>query len=243
MNSITDKTCIITFAYDCKRPSNHPTSHRRFDLALSRLRASLLAMDCSEDFIAWDSGYPPGCPEHKDAPFAFKPYCFLEAKKLGYRYVLWLDSSVYATSDLKPIFDRIRNLGYLFFHEFHSIGEYCSDAALATLGIEREESCKMPSICANVMGLDLENERSVQFLDLWKYYASDGVTFKGAKWSGVRGFPKTVSQDDRVKGHRHDQTAASVIALKLGMNQWLPKKAYKDFFFNDRGYTYLSKIK
>jgi len=239
----SDKTCVITFACDCKPPSDHPASHRRYDLALSRLRDSLRAVGYDGDFIAWDSEYPSGCPEHKDAPFAFKPFCFQAAKDKGYKHVLWMDSSVCAVGSLEPIFDRIRNLGYLFFQESHSIGEYCSDAALQTLGIEREQSFRMPSCWASVMGLDLENEVSAQFLDLWKHYASDGVTFKGAKWSGVRGHPKTVSQDDRVKGHRYDQTAASVIALKLGMIHWLPKSAYNNFFINDRDYTYLSKIK
>ena len=239
---MTNKTCIITFACDCKPPSDHPASHRRYDLALSRLRESLAVVGFDGDFIAWDSGYPSGCPEHKDAPFAFKPYCFLEARKQGHRHVLWLDSSVYAVGDLNPVFERIREFGHVFFQESHSVGEYCSDAALGTLGIGREESFRMPSIWASAMGIDLENEASARFLDLWKHYASDGITFKGAKWSGVRGFPKTVSQDDRVKGHRYDQTAASVIALKLGMNQWLPKSMYGNFFRNDRDYTYLSKI-
>ena len=70
---------------------------------------------------------------------------------------------------------------------------------------------------ANVMGLDLSDERAVKFIQQYYEKANDGITFKGA-WTN-KNFE--VSKDKRVLGHRHDQTAASVIAWKLGMRNWL----------------------
>ena len=92
----------------------------------------------------------------------------------------------------------------------------------------------MPCCWACVVGLNLGNPRSSEFLRRWKSLASDGKTFKGPKWSGVRGHPQTASKDPRVMGHRHDQTAASAIALKLGMEGWKSKSFFGWFFENDR---------
>ena len=124
--------------------------------------------------------------------------------------------------------------GYLIFQEEHSVGEYCSDAALETLEIEREESFDMPCCWATVMGFDVRHPNARAFLARWQALSMDGQTFPGPKWSGVFGWPKTASADPRVKGHRHDQTAASVIALKLGMDKWLSKEDFETFFENDR---------
>jgi hypothetical protein len=74
-------------------------------------------------------------------------------------------------------------------------------------------------------------------LQQWKERARDGVTFPGPKWSGVFGWPRTASQDPRVKGHRYDQTAASVIALKLGMDQWKSKSLFYEFFECERSFV------
>ena len=133
--------------------------------------------------------------------------------------MLWLDAGIRIRRSLDPLFESIQRRGYLFFPERHSVGEYCKDDALGPLGITREESFAIPSCWAAVMGLDFESPKAVEFLRQWKERAADGVTFPGPKWSGVNGWPLTASKDPRVKGHRHDQTAASVIAHRLGMNE------------------------
>ena len=91
----------------------------------------------------------------------------------------------------------------------------------------------MPSCWASVIGLNLALPAPKQFLADWHQLAREGI-FAGPKWSGVHGFPLTASRDSRVRGHRHDQTAASVLALQLGMNRWFARQTYGAFFFNDR---------
>lgn len=135
---------------------------------------------------------------------------------------------------LDPLFRIIEDQGYLIPEGTHSVGEFCKDEALVTLGIGREESFEMPSCWSCVLGLNLEDPRSVRFLERWKELAADGMTFVGPKWSGVNGWPRTASQDPRVKGHRTDQLAASVIALKLGMDQWMPRDVFNQYFHNER---------
>jgi hypothetical protein len=147
---------------------------------------------------------------------------------------LWIDAAIAIKRPIDPLFNLMAEKGYLLFREDHSIGEYCKDDALSQLGIGREESFGLPSCWACVVGLNLTYPCAGEFLEKWIALANDGISFKGPKWSGVRGFPRTASVDPRVKGHRHDQAAASVLALKLGMTEWTTKALFGTYFHNQR---------
>ena len=80
----------------------------------------------------------------------------------------------------------------------------------------------MGHLMACIMGLDFQNEKANKFLDRLLELADDGVTFPGA-WNNKDG---SVSSDSRVLGHRHDQTAASVVSIQLGM-KWANTKSHR----------------
>ena len=229
------RICVISLGVNSPSPLGHPTpTFQDFSRGLARIREDLLKFNFKGDFISWDQHYPEGSPTQQEAPGAFKPFCFHEVRQRGYQLVLWMDASIKIKQPLEPLFELIKRDGYLIFQEYHSVGEYCKDGALEPLGITREESFELPCCWACVLGLDLSNRRSVEFLRQWKEKASDGITFPGPKWSGVNGWPRIASQDPRVHGHRHDQTAASVIALKLCMDAWKSNDLFKKFFNNER---------
>jgi len=71
---------------------------------------------------------------------------------------------------------------------------------------------QIPMYSAGFTGLNFEHPVAEQFFKHWRAAADAGV-FKGA-WTNEA---KQVSQDERCKGHRHDMTAASIIANALGM--------------------------
>lgn len=187
-----------------------------FDRGEKRIRASFLEHGYDGDFLFFHHEDELSCPAHQEVPYAFKAYALKDAQRRGYRYVLWVDSSVYAVGPVEKAFGIIKNLGYLLLLNGWTTGQWCSDAALETLGLTREEAFEYRHIMACVMGLDLMDSSAQYFLEQYYALANDGITFKGA-WSNKN---HEVSQDDRVLGHRHDQTAASVIASKLGMNKW-----------------------
>lgn len=228
------KRCIITLGVSEQPPADHPQLVRDFRPGIARLQASLLASGFDGDFIYWDTNYPEGSPTHQTSPCGFKPFCFSEVAAQGYDSILWLDATVTATQSVESLFQCIEREGYLFFAEDHSVGEYCKDEALAPLGLTREASFGLRSCWACAIGLNLSDARAVQFLKEWQALATDGVTFPGPRWSGVRGFPATASTDPRVKGHRYDQTAASVVALRLGLNKWHTKDTFARFLRNNR---------
>lgn len=201
------KKCIINFV----------TNWSWYPKGQQRLKKSFLDRGYDGDFLLFIGEKSLGCPLHKKIPYAFKAHAFRKAQEKGYDVILWADASIYLQLDSSKVFDTIENVGYWLMRNGWSSGEWCADTALAPLGITREESFIYPHIMASVMGFDLRHPECVKFLDEYYERANDGITFVGA-WGNKN---KEVSNDPRVLGHRHDQTAASIIAWRLGMRDWL----------------------
>jgi hypothetical protein len=161
------------------------------------------------------------CPSHKEVPYAFKVYAIREMRAQGYHTVFYGDASIYAVRDVTPVFTHINDEGYYLETTEHNLGTWCSDIALIQLGIDRETAFKIPTIVAGCVGFNFRTTIANEILDTWFSYAIDGYTFPGA-WTNEH---HQVSDDPRVRGHRHDQSALSGIAhgLKLKL---LPFETY-----------------
>ena len=192
------------------------------------MRKSVERVGFRGEFLAWPPGsFPDGCPAHLDVPFAFKPFCFAEAAARGMGTVLWLDASCIAIRSLEPIFERIEEHGHLLFrHSSLVLGEWAGDDALEELGLPREKALALPEVNAAAVGLKLTHPRAMAFLDEWRAAAGKGLAFRGTRqpvqgWDDYRAVKWNqsgrVSADNRVRGHRHDQTVAGVLAHRLGM--------------------------
>ncbi len=197
---------------------------------LDRLRESLRSVHFSGDFLGWRDCYPPGSPPHEKIPDAFKSYAFAEALRQGYTSFIWADASCWAIRPLEPMFEAIEAEGHLFFHNGHSVGEWCKDSALSVLHMTRESSFTLPDLTGCCFGLDYTNPRSKAFLDEFIQVCQDGVTLPGP-------FPKAapgeISNDPRVRGHAHEQTVASALAHHHGMPftyqpKWFQTKYVQD---------------
>lgn len=229
------RRCCISLGVDGPSPHDHPDPiYQDFSSGLQFIKRDLQMVGFSGETMLWDQCYPASSPLQQSAHGAFKPFCFWDAYIQGYNVILWLDASIRIHSQLEPVFKLLEEDGYLIFCEDHSLGAYCKDDALARLGLDRESSFHLPSCWSCVLGLDLRNVVSRRFLYEWRQRALDGITFPGPKWSGTKGWPRTASDDLRVKGHRHDQTAASAIALTLNMRKWHDKTLFGQFFTNQR---------
>lgn len=157
-------------------------------------------------------------PYHKGSkmavPYAFKAYSIKRAIEEGATQILWCDSVVYATKSIEPIFKHIEEHGYLFFDNVgFSIGDYTSDACLEKFGMSREEAFNSKMIMACVMGFDLRNTKTLEFLNKYVDAAMDGVSYLGDWFNN----DLQVSNDMRVKGHRHDQSVASILIKQMGL--------------------------
>lgn len=186
--------------------------------ALTRLEQSLKDVNFDGLFFGYTSFDEIHSPPHKgenSVPYAFKAWAINEAIKSDADLILWCDSVCYATKDLTPIFEHIEKHGYLFLDNIgFSIGDYTSDACLKHWGMSRSESFHTKMIMGCFMGFDLRNEKSKQFLNAYINAAQDGISYHGDWFNNYL----QVSLDMRCKGHRHDQSVASIIVHELGLD-------------------------
>jgi hypothetical protein len=210
--------CVISLA----------TDRNPYPSGLIRLRETLRQAGFSGEFRSWPPGnFPPGCPTHLEVPFAFKPFCLAEARAQGHKTLLWLDSSCVVVRSLDPLFEAIETKGYLLFRNGTKVvGEWSSDQALSEFGLSREQALAIPEIMGAAIGLDVSCPIGIGFLSAWHEAARKEVPFRGitekleswedyqdVKWNRCG----RVSSDPRVRGHRHDQTVAGILADRLGM--------------------------
>lgn len=214
---MSPQPCIVSLA----------TGHGAFPAALERLAARLRGMGFAGELLLWRPGeMPPGCPAHMDVPFGFKTFALDEARRRGFGPTLWLDSACLPVRPLEPLFAAIARDGYLVYrHGRERVGEWASDAALAWFGLDREAALAIPEVMGAAIGLDLGSTTGSAFLDAWHAAALAAVPFRGvaerletrADYQAVKwNRDGRVSADPRVRGHRHDQTVAGILAHRFG---------------------------
>ncbi len=188
--------------------------------ALMRLELSLKQTGFGGKFYGINDYGHINSPHHKGStnaiPYAFKAMAIKKAmeEQNNTGLLLWCDSVVYATKSIEPIFEYIKENGYLFFDNIgFTIGDYTSDACLNKFSMTREKAFNSKMIMACVMGFNLDNPHCQKFLNEYIAAASDGVSYIG-DWHNNN---LQVSNDMRVKGHRHDQSVASVIIKQMGL--------------------------
>jgi hypothetical protein len=196
----------------------------RYVRLLERQRASVQEHAPQAAYRPWIDELPPRSPQGVELPwraYCAKPYALLAAWLAGADLVVWLDAACRLVRPLDPLWAHLEAQGHYVQANGWNVGQWCSDAALKTLKLEREEAFLLPEISTMALGLNLRLPRCREFLFSWLALAADGVTFHGAHTNDIgpaagQGVAYRnvghVSDDARVLGHRHDQTAAAVLA-------------------------------
>lgn len=156
-----------------------------------------------------------GSPSHDQNPYAFKVYAMEYARSLGYTTVLYIDSSLYPVKNCDEMFDYIESNGHLMQKAGHMFRTWSDDKCRAYFKITPEELQNVELYSAGFTGLDFTNERSAEFFAQWKQSMLDGQ-FKGV-WQ-KKHKASDFANSPEAEGHRHDMSAASIIASRLGMN-------------------------
>lgn len=191
---------------------------------LGRMVEAMPDEEYEYQIVAFRDIWPPHSPSHQDNPYAFKVYAIEEAMQRGYSTILWCDSSILPVdrpgNSLGPIWEHIEKHGWWLPQNYDmNVGDFCCDSAVEIMGISREVLRTIPIIIATAFGLDMRQRICQDFLAEWKRWALAGA-FRGP-WGNGYG---EASSDPQVKGHRHDQTMASVVANYLGMGLTMPPK-------------------
>lgn len=201
-----NKSCIVSFA----------NSTRYYIKGLARLNESL-RVNFDGDFLGFIGESSVGAPLHSENPYAFKIYCIQKAIDAGYENILWLDSSVFAIKNVKPIFDEIENNKFIFQDSGHWLGTWTNDATLNYFNITRNDAMEIRMVGnAGFLGINILNEKAKEFFGLWKKSMEEGY-FKGA-WTNEN---KQESENELCLGHRHDMSCSSSVIHNMGLTSMM----------------------
>lgn len=194
-----------------------------FAVGQDRFRHNKFVVDDDSDFIAWNGCVPPGSPSHFDMPYAFKAWAIKFAVEAGYTSILWADASILPIRPILPLWDRIEKEGYWVSRNGWTNAEWTADSAYPFLGVTKEWNEQIPHVVATSFGIDVSHSIGGNIYLEYLHLAQNG-SFRGPWFNRNHPDYSTYAPSSRVgfcggekvRGHRHDQTALSVIAHKLG---------------------------
>ncbi len=212
------ENCLIVYA----------SFNKAYPKGLKRLVDAVAKSDFKGHILYRIGGWPnveEGDLSVAHVPYAFKPCFFREAKRLGYKRVLWLDASVLPVVSLNTVFEDIQAKGYFAIGNGRFVGPYMTKQAALSLGITLEECAKIPSTSAGLFGVDFANEKAALVISKWHQAAKDSAFFSP----------------------RSDQNVLSIILYQLSMQEWAPPEALTEenrprsettLFILDRGFVH-----
>lgn len=183
----------------------------------------------------WSDPLPKSWTPHKEVPYAFKKHA-IYASMGDSNLILWLDSAILPLRSLEPLWKQIEDVGYFVPANGNMMNyEWTAESAYndlfptvsreAAIGLNRS----IPHCSSAAFGFNLDTWIGREALDEFAHFAN-GRAFCGP-WANSNGPDKDRYQEDYLKklyttapcgppdvrGHRHDQTALSVIAWRLSM--------------------------
>jgi hypothetical protein len=212
----------VNVSFGSKYGRDYVADQREMEVQINKL-------DRQRSLVFWTNKLPRLSPSHQEANYVFKAFALEEASR-AFSTLLWFDASIWPTRPLAPLWDLIESQGYWFSltnipshhppREVWNCGEWTCDSALKPLGITREQAFRIPQVYGGAFGLNLHCLEARMFLAEYVRLARERDAFHGP-WINDN---REASADPRVKGHRHDQTVASVLAWRLGLKLTLPPK-------------------
>lgn len=169
---------------------------------------------------AWVNTLPPGAKEtivdgYDYTGYVAKPFALEYARQCGADLAILLDAAFFPIRPIQPLIEHIQRNGYCLCRNGFKVGEWASDACLEKMHTTREEAFAMEEVSSYCVGIDMTQgwHPATEMLAAWLDAAQIGAFPGPHTATGHHGRnPGFVSTDPRVKGHRHDQTALSIIA-------------------------------
>lgn len=169
----------------------------------------------------WTNEMPPGSPAHSEVPYAFKAFALQDACRRGNSLLLWADASILPIGSLGPLFERICEDGYWISRNGWMNSQWTADSAYRDLDITREDNASVQHVVATTFGINTLHSTGRAILNDYLHLAKTKA-FCGP-W---RNCAETPCGESSVLGHRHDQTALSVIAWKMRLKLTDPPEIF-----------------
>lgn len=162
--------CIVSFtSYDGSYPS-----------LIEKIPAALEKTGFNGYFLSLQGGFPNPTGreiQYSGVPYSFKIFALLEAEKLGFSKVLWIDTALEALKDPSPLFAWIEKTG-CFFHPKKNGKRYLLPSTRETL-IQETGSDMHNTTCirARIIGLDLKTQKAKDLIKDYYHLVEMGTPF------------------------------------------------------------------
>lgn len=169
--------------------------------------------------------YPDGCPTQSESQYAFKIHAMQRAIDAGFRFVLWMDTAFQPIASIEPLWQHIEANGWFVPRQHAAVlGNWSTDEMLRLVSMSRGDAMRVPLCFSGIVGLDMASPIGKHIWDAWKTLFEMGA-FMGPHQNepGVPAHPwgqkiaGHCSDDPRCEGHRHDESALSVVLWDLGL--------------------------
>lgn len=197
----------------------------------ARLAQEMRRLDPETALLLYDA-LPSEWPRHEDRPYAFKAFALAEAAKNS-DLVLWCDASIVPIASMEPFWQQLERDGYFLVQGGGNNYEFTADNAYPHLfpGMPIEQARKInrgfKQIVGGIIGINMRSAAGIAFFDEYYRLARETDAFAGP-WANLdcpdrplygtsSAYTTARCGPPDVIGHRHDQTAASVIAWRMGL--------------------------
>lgn len=179
------------------------------------------------------------CPSHADVPYAFKAFAMAQAADAGFDTILWCDACILPIRDLTPLWEKIEKEGAWISRNGYTNYEWTADSAYPDLfpsefklhqhmlelgqqsdflAMVRPLNRMIPHVVATAFGVSLNHPVGVNILREYERLAKETKAFCGPWKNDATNFPENPREyacgPADVRGHRHDQSALSVLAWR-----------------------------
>lgn len=188
--------------------------------------------------VGWVNTFPIRAPQgviedgYDYSAYCAKPFALDDLRSRGFDVGILLDAAFFPIRHIQPLVQHIVKQGYYLCDNGGRVGEWSSDRALEHFGMTRDEAMGITEVSSYCVGLDFREKQSRVAMDYWCAVAGGGLAIAGPH-TNVNANPSVkgrnvgfCSHDPRCKGHRHDQTALSIIAHLLGMDKLTPRPRF-----------------
>jgi hypothetical protein len=156
--------CIVTYA------SISDDNQRRAQI--ERLKKKLTKVGFVGHLLYRNGGWPDvegGSLKLIHVPYAFKVCMIKEARSLGYKKILWLDTSIVPMNDLTKIKKSIDNSGYFFTHlKGLNLYRYTSKSLTDYYDLSEDDNkINIKPIAGGMVGINFDTEAGRYLFDAW----------------------------------------------------------------------------
>ncbi len=172
------RMCVITYAGYSKQGS----PQRDYSVGIKWIKKSLKHFGFKGHLLYYVGGWPGAKRERlkwADVPYAFKPFLFEEARDLGYKNVLWIDTSVLPVKSLMPIFRHIEKKGLCFMGSDEVMPWNEMNRGFLTIlkHLNLSDHRDYHVLTSETVGMNFKNQKVNRLLDDWIKAAEMKVPF------------------------------------------------------------------